>query len=196
MKIILLSGWSGSGKDTVADYLVARHNYKKFAFANPLKNLAAELYKFPRELADSQEGKQQLWPVGYSKKTIRQILIDLALFDKSRFGDDIYAIETMGHISKESSDSNIVISDTRYLNEIRVILEFAIKEKHQFEVWRISFRDRDEAPVDDISEHILDTYRADVYISNPGDSLQNLYSIVEDVVSHSQNANDVLKCDV
>jgi len=196
MKIILLSGWSGSGKDTVADYLVARHNYKKFAFANPLKNLAAELYKFPRELADSQEGKQQLWPVGYSKKTIRQILIDLALFDKSRFGDDIYAIETMGHISKESSDSNIVISDTRYLNEIRVILEFAIKEKHQFEVWRISFRDRDESPVDDISEHILDTYRADVYISNPGDSLQNLYSIVEDVVSHSQNANDVLKCDV
>jgi len=196
MKIILLSGWSGSGKDTVADYLVARHNYKKFAFANPLKNLAAELYKFPRELADSQEGKQQLWPVGYSKKTIRQILIDLALFDKSRFGDDIYAIETMGHISKESPDSNIVISDTRYLNEIRVILEFAIKEKHKFEVWRISFRDRDESPVDDISEHILDTYRADVYISNPGDSLENLYSIVEDVLSHSQNANDVLKCDV
>ena len=185
MKIILLSGWSGSGKDTVADYLVARHNYKKFAFANPLKNLAAELYKFPRELADSQEGKQQLWPVGYSKKTIRQILIDLALFDKSRFGDDIYAIETMGHISKESSDSNIVISDTRYLNEIRVILEFAIKEKHQFEVWRISFRDRDESPVDDISEHILDTYRADVYISNPGDSLENLYSILEDVLSDS-----------
>lgn len=196
MKIILLSGWSGSGKDTVADYLVARHNYKKFAFANPLKNLAAELYKFPRELADSQEGKQQLWPVGYSKKTIRQILIDLALFDKLRFGDDIYANEIATQIAKESPDSNIVISDTRYLNEISVILEFAIKEKHQFEVWRISFRDRDESPVDDISEHILDTYRADVYISNPGDSLENLYSIVEDVLSHSQNANDVLKCDV
>jgi len=196
MKIILLSGWSGSGKDTVADYLVARHNYKKFAFATPLKNLAAELYKFPRELADSQEGKRQLWRVGYFEKTIRQILLDVARIDKSRFGDDIYAIETMEHISKESPHSNIVISDTRYLNEIRVILEFAIKEKHQFEVWRISFRDRYESPVDDISEHILDTYRADVYISNLGDSLQNLYSIVEDVLSHSQNANDVLKCDV
>jgi len=196
MKIILLSGWSGSGKDTVADYLVARHNYKKFAFANPLKDLASQLYTFPRELADSQEGKRQLWSVGYSEKTIRQILLDVARIDKSRFGDDIYANEIATQIAKESPDSNIVISDTRYLNEIRVILEFAIKEKHQFEVWRISFRDRDESPVDDISEHILDTYRADVYISNPGDSLQNLYSIVEDVVSHSQNANDVLKCDV
>jgi len=196
MKIILLSGWSGSGKDTVADYLVARHNYKKFAFANPLKDLASELYTFPRELADSQEGKRQLWQVGYSKKTIRQILLDVARIDKSRFGNDIYANEIATQIAKESPDSNIVISDTRYLNEISVILEFAIKGKHKFEVWRISFRDRDESPVGDISEHILDSYRADAYISNPGDSLQNLYSIVEDVLSHSQNADDVLKWDV
>jgi tRNA uridine 5-carbamoylmethylation protein Kti12 len=185
MKIILLSGWSGSGKDTVADYLVARHNYKKFAFASPLKDLASELYTFPRELADSQEGKRQLWRVGYSEKTIRQILLDVARIDKSRFGDDIYAIETMGHISKESPDSNIVISDTRYLNEIRVILDFAIKEKHEFAVWRISRTDKTTSPVDDVSEHVLDTYRADVYISNPGDSLENLYAIVEDVLSDS-----------
>jgi len=185
MKIILLSGWSGSGKDTVADYLVARHNYKKFAFATPLKDLASELFGFPRELADSQEGKRQLWRVGYSKKTIRQILLDLALLDKSQFGNDIYANEIATQISKESPDSNIVISDMRYLNEIRVILEFAMKEKHEFDVWRINLRDRNESPVDDISEHVLDTYRADVYISNPGNSLENLYSIVEDVLSDS-----------
>ena len=185
MKIILLSGWSGSGKDTVADYLVTKHGYKKFAFATPLKDLAAELYTFPRELADSQEGKRQLWRVGYSEKTIRQILLDVARIDKSRFGNDIYANETVAEIAKELPDAKIVISDTRYLNEIRVILEFVMKENHQFEVWRISLRDRDESPVDDISEHVLDTYRADVYISNPGDSLENLYSILEDVLSHS-----------
>ena len=185
MKIILLSGWAGSGKDTVADYLVTKHGYKKFAFATPLKDLAAEVYKFPRELADSQDGKRQLWRVGYSKKTIRQILLHVARIDKFRFGNDIYANETVAQIAKESSDSKIVISDTRYLNEIRVILEFAMKEKHEFDVWRISFRDRDESPVDDISEHVLDTYKADAYISNPGDSLENLYSIVEYVLSDS-----------
>jgi dephospho-CoA kinase len=185
MKIILLSGWAGSGKDTVADYLVTKHGYKKFAFATPLKDLAAEVYKFPRELADSQDGKRQLWRVGYSKKTIRQILLHVARIDKFRFGNDIYANETVAQIAKESPESKIVISDTRYLNEIRVILEFAMKEKHEFEVWRISFRDRDESPVDDISEHVLDTYKADAYISNPGDSLENLYSIVEYVLSDS-----------
>lgn len=185
MKIILLSGWSGSGKDTVADYLVTKHGYKKFAFATPLKDLSAELYKFPRELADSQEGKRQLWRVGYSKKTIRQILLDVARIDKFRFGDDIYADETVAQIAKESPDAKIVISDTRYLNEIRVILDFAIKEKHKFAVWRISRTDKTTSPVDDISEHALDTYKADAYISNPGDSLENLYSLVEYVLSDS-----------
>jgi len=185
MKIILLSGWSGSGKDTVADYLVTKHGYKKFAFATPLKDLAAELYKFPRELADSQEGKRQLWRVGYSKKTIRQILLDVARIDKFRFGDDIYANEIVAQIAKESPDAQIVISDTRYLNEIRVILEFAIKEKYEFAVWRISRTDKTTSPVDDISEHALDTYRANAYISNPGDSLENLYSLVEYVLSDS-----------
>jgi hypothetical protein len=185
MKIILLSGWAGSGKDTVADYLVTKHGYKKFAFATPLKNLASQLFSFPRELADSQEGKRKLWQVGYSEKTIRQILLDVARIDKFRFGDDIYVNETVAQIAKESPHSNIVISDTRYLNEIRVILEFAIKEQHEFEVWRISSRDQTNSPVYDISEHVLDTYRANVYITNPGDSLENLYSILEDVLSDS-----------
>jgi len=185
MKIILLSGWAGSGKDTVADYLVAKHGFKKFAFANPLKDLAAKLYTFPRELADSQEGKRELWPVGYSKKTIRQILLDLALFDKSRFGNDIYANEIAMLIAKESPDSNIVISDTRYLNEIRVILEFATREKHGFDVWRINRIDQTTSPVDDISEHLLDTYNADAFVQNPGDSLEKLYALVENELSHS-----------
>ena len=183
MKIILLSGWAGSGKDTVADYLVTKHGYKKFAFATPLKDLASQLFSFPRELADSQEGKRQLWRVGYSEKTIRQILLDVARIDKSRFGQDIYVNETVAQIAKESSDAQIVISDTRYLNEIRVILEFAMKEKHAFDVWRINRLT--SSPVDDISEHVLDTYRADVYISNPGDALEKLYSLIEHVLSDS-----------
>ena len=185
MKIILLSGWSGSGKDTVADYLVDKHGFKKFAFATPLKDLASQLFSFPRELADSQEGKRQLWPVGYSTKTIRQILLDISRLDKSRFGNDIYANESMAQIAKESPDAQIVISDTRYLNEIAVLRDFAIKQNHAFSVWRISRTGQTTSLVDDISEHILDTYKADASLQNPGDSLEKLYSLVEYVLSDS-----------
>ena len=60
-----------------------------------------------------------------------------------------------------------------------------MKEKHEFDVWRINRRGQTTSLVDDISEHVLDTYKADVYISNPGDSLEKLYSLVEHVVSDS-----------
>ena len=36
-KIILLSGYSGAGKDTVADILVEHHGYLKLALAGPIK---------------------------------------------------------------------------------------------------------------------------------------------------------------
>lgn len=191
MKIILLSGWAGSGKDTVADYLVSYHGFKKFAFANPLKDLASELFGFPRELANSQEGKRQVWRVGSEKKTIRQILLDIARIDKSRFGNDIYANSIMKQIAKEPTNSNIVISDTRYLNEIGVIRDFAKMNNHTLHVWRINRQT--SSPVDDISEHILDTYKADAFLQNSGDSLEKLHALVEDELSHTKNADDVLK---
>jgi hypothetical protein len=46
MKLILLSGWAGSGKDSVADYLRER-GYGKLSFADALKAQVAQQYNIP-----------------------------------------------------------------------------------------------------------------------------------------------------
>lgn len=55
--IIGVSGNAGSGKDTIADYLVERHGFKKVAFADPMKRFCKEVFDFSDE---------QLW--GASEK--------------------------------------------------------------------------------------------------------------------------------
>lgn len=58
MKVIAISGWKGSGKDTVAAHLIEKHNATRTAFADPLKDLAASEYGFPRSWADDPAYKE------------------------------------------------------------------------------------------------------------------------------------------
>lgn len=58
MKIVAVSGWVGSGKDMVADFLVAKHGFKKLSFATVLKDMASEQYGIPREWFDDRVLKE------------------------------------------------------------------------------------------------------------------------------------------
>jgi hypothetical protein len=44
--IISITGNKGSGKDTVADYLCKKYEFTKFAFADPIKCLAQDIFDF------------------------------------------------------------------------------------------------------------------------------------------------------
>lgn len=59
MKVIAISGWKGSGKDLIADYLVERDDYTKFSFANILKDTVAEQYDIVRGWCDISEYKER-----------------------------------------------------------------------------------------------------------------------------------------
>ena len=56
--ILALSAFKGSGKDTLADYLVQRHDFVRVAFADPLKDQVAEMFSIPRDTLDDPNFKE------------------------------------------------------------------------------------------------------------------------------------------
>jgi len=67
IKIISITGNKGSGKDTVADYLCKKYNFKKFAFADPIKYLARDIFNFSYEAlwgpSDQREIPDKRFPI-------------------------------------------------------------------------------------------------------------------------------------
>lgn len=75
MQLIGLSGAARSGKDTVGGYLVEKHNFKRYAFADPLKRACSEMFGIPLEDFHSDEKKEvvnEFW--GFSPRQIAQLL--------------------------------------------------------------------------------------------------------------------------
>lgn len=59
MKVIAISGWKRSGKDTIAEQLIKEHQFKRIAFADPLKDSVAQEYGIPRSHCDDPAFKEQ-----------------------------------------------------------------------------------------------------------------------------------------
>jgi hypothetical protein len=57
MKIIAISGWKRSGKDTAANLLIS-NGYERVAFADVLKDMVAQEYNIPREHCDDPNFKE------------------------------------------------------------------------------------------------------------------------------------------
>jgi hypothetical protein len=172
MKIIALTGWSGSGKDTLADIL-GRQGCVRFAFATPLKDIASELFGFPRDWAETQEGKQTLWRVGYTEKPIRQILLDFAKLDRERFGDDIYARETIHKFQHVNPTTTIVVTDLRFPVELTALQTYQKETGCVLEIWRVKREGQKVSPVNHPSEHLLDDLEPTKTILNPGTTLED-----------------------
>ena len=59
-KIIIIGGKKSSGKDTVADYITKKYNFKKMAIANKLKSIVKILFDFSDEQLNNEILKEKL----------------------------------------------------------------------------------------------------------------------------------------
>ena len=128
--IISVSGLIGSGKDTIADYLVAEHNFRRESFAGALKDAVAAIFSWDRELLEGKtpEGRHwrekvdQWWSerLGIPDLTPRRVLQNWGTeVCRKGFHNDIWIASLENKLRKTTE--NIVISDARFPNELRMV---------------------------------------------------------------------------
>lgn len=126
--IIGLVGFAGSGKGTVADILVSKHNFTKLAFADAVKDATAAIFGWPRSLLEGDTEESRTWREKqddwWSKKIGKSITPrNMLQLMGTEIGRDIihsniwiYAMEKRMELY-----SNVVIADVRFENEIDFI---------------------------------------------------------------------------
>ena len=116
MSIILLRGFSNSGKDFIGEILCNQYNYTRYAFADSLKNIVAKQLNCSIDILHSQDGKSQVCHTDPLRRTYRQILIDEALRLRN-IDSDFFAKQCC----KDIKHDKVVITDCRFVNEVNSI---------------------------------------------------------------------------
>jgi hypothetical protein len=128
--IIGVCGFIGSGKDTIADYLVNLHHFRRESFANTLKDAVAAVFGWDRTMLEgrtkqAREWREQVDPwwaqrLGMPHLTPRFILQNWGTeVCRKNFHNDIWIASLENKL--RSSTDDIVISDCRFPNEIAAI---------------------------------------------------------------------------
>lgn len=128
--IIGVCGFIGSGKDTIADYLVNFHEFRRESFANTLKDAVSAVFGWDRVLLEgrtkqAREWREQVDPWWAERLNMPNLTPRLMLqlwgteVCRKAFHDDIW-IASLENKLRTSTD-NIVISDCRFPNEIKSI---------------------------------------------------------------------------
>lgn len=161
---IMINGRAGVGKDVVADYLVDKYNFTKISFAEPIYQIARDL--FGMEVKD----RKLLQDIGQKMREI-----DPNVWVK-------YAYK------KAKQYDNIVISDIRQANEyLEGIKEnfFAIKLVSDLDIRIDRLRKRDGIEPDtNLLENDCETGADDFYyyeIENNG-NLEDLYKKIDEII--------------
>ena len=147
--IIGLLGKKGSGKDTVADYLVSKYGFTKYAFADKIKDIIKILFNFTDEdlLPENKEKIRNEWNIS-PRKALQLIGTEFGqefipknmaeIMDNSTSSKEFW-IKHFLIWYKKNLDKNIVISDVRFEHECNILNSLdariwkLVRDKHIYE---------------------------------------------------------------
>lgn len=189
--VIALSGYKGSGKDTVAEYLVQEHGFIQLSFAKALKDYVSSEYGVPRIWLDDPVLKEHAlseYPVIETDaftSSIQYLLRDelksgywtpraLCILEGS-VKRSVYPNFWVSNIQHDLvPENNYVISDMRYRSEadtLRMLLG-----NTNIAMWRINRFSN--ITTTDPSERDLDNFKFDHTLDNTG-TRERLYATVD-----------------
>lgn len=128
--IVGIAGLIGSGKDTIADYLIRFKGFRRMSYAEPLKDAVSAIFGWDRELLEgntsySREWRDQVdtwWSdrLNIENLTPRMVLQQWGTeVGRRAFHDDIWIASVENKLL--TAKDNIVLSDCRFPNELKSI---------------------------------------------------------------------------
>jgi len=115
--LVGICGKAGSGKDTIGDYLIQEHGFKKIALADPIKRLVKDVFVLDDHTVYDRVARER--PLkNFPNWTVRKLLqfIGTELFRQNI--DDSIWVKSLWYRIQKDKKNNYVVTDVRFPNEL------------------------------------------------------------------------------
>lgn len=128
-KVIGVTGRKGNGKDTLGNYLVSQHGYKRIAFADALKDACRCIFGFSEEqlYGNLKETTDEYWQTSprivlqfVGSELCRERLVEIMPWIKQDIWVKVVEKKILDEW-KTNPEARFVITDVRFPNEINLV---------------------------------------------------------------------------